>query len=449
MLRLRQATLDSRVLAFALLLSLGAALLFGLAPSLYRLGAQALSGVHALGYRRTWTRQALITAQLSVSLILLTAASLLLMSLWRLQNAPLGFQRERIMTASFTLPDYRYPDDTRQLNFLNQLEARLNSLPGTVAAAITDSLPPGGETRTAPYVGPGENAEDPPTAGKVRWRYVTPGYFEALGIPIKRGRAFSETDRNPGEQPVVLSESLSRRYFGNGDPIGERIGGGWPRMVVGIAGDARNNGLANSSDPEFYAVRKISRDGIPGSGDPAWWRRATAIVRSTLTEQAAAASLRSTFRELDPTLPVKLETMDAQVEHFLTRPRFQTALLCLFALTGLVLAGIGLYGLISVLVAERTSEIGVRMALGATSSNVWRMVLSDAARWTGAGAIIGTAASLGLLRLFQGLLFEVKALDVRAFAFAMTALVAVALFAAWIPAHRASNIDPMIALRHE
>ena len=452
MLRLQQASLDSRVLGFAVFLSLGAALLFGLAPSLHHLRTDVSGGVWAVGNRRTWLGQTLITAQLSVSLVLLTAASLLLMSLWRLQNAPLGFERERIVTASFTLPQYRYQDEARQQNFFTQLEARLNGIPGVVAAAITDSLPPGGDTRTAPYAAlldPSGSAGETSTEGSVRWRYVTPGYFEALGIPIKRGRVFSDTDRLPGEQQVILSESLSRRGLGEGDAIGKSIGGGWPRLVIGIAGDVRNAGPANSPDPEFYVVRKTSRDGIPGGGGPDWSRRATAIIRSTLSETAAAESLRSTMHELDSTLPVKIETMDSQVDHYYARPRFQTALLSLFAFTGLVLAGIGLYGLISVLVAERTREIGVRIAFGATRSRIARMVIADAARWTGAGAIVGIAASAGLLHLLQGLLYEVKPLDARAFIAAVTVLVAVALLAAWIPARRASRVEPMIALRHE
>ena len=452
MLRLQQASLDPRVLAFALLLSFGAALLFGLAPSLYRMQTEMLGGVWAIGHRRTWLGQTLIAGQLSVSLVLLTAASLLLMSLWRLQNAPLGFEREQIVTASFTLPQYRYQDEARQLNFFTQLEARLNGMPGVVAAAISDSLPPGGDTRTAPYAAlldPSGSAGETSTEGSVRWRYVTPGYFEALGIPIKRGRTFLDTDRLPGEQPVILSESLSRRGLGKGDAIGKRIGGGWSRLVVGIAGDVQNAGLSSSPDPEFYVVRKTSRVGIPGGGGPDWSRRATAIIRSTLSEPAAVESLRSAIQQLDSTVPIKIQTMDSQVDHYFARPRFQTALLSLFALTGLALAGIGLYGLISVLVADRTREIGVRIALGATRSRIAKMIVSDAARWTAAGVIVGITASAGLLHLLQGLLYEVEPLDIRAFAAAVTALVAVALLAAWMPARRASRVEPMIALRHE
>jgi ABC-type antimicrobial peptide transport system permease subunit len=180
-----------------------------------------------------------------------------------------------------------------------------------------------------------------------------------------------------------------------------------------------------------------------------WWRRATAIVRSNLDEHDTEQLLRATIRQIDPAVPVQTETMATHVDAFLARPRFQTGLLVLFAATGLLLAGIGMYGLVSFLVAERTREIGVRMALGATRGAVGRMVVSEGARWTGAGTILGATAAAVLLRLIQGLLYEVRVFDLRVFAGAMAILAAVALFAAWLPAYRASRIDPMAALRHE
>ena len=186
-LRLREASLDTRVMAFALILSLGTAVVFGLAPSLDALRVEDLSGMRAAGHRRTWLRQALMVSQLSVSLILLAAAGLLLMSLWRLQTAPLGFARAHIVTASFTLPVYRYADDVPRVNFFNQLQARLRGVHGAVATAIADSMPPGADARTAPYapmVNPAARLSDPGMSGSVKWRYVSLGYFEALGIPI-------------------------------------------------------------------------------------------------------------------------------------------------------------------------------------------------------------------------------------------------------------------------
>jgi predicted permease len=448
-LRMRDATLDARVLMFAVLLSAGTALVFGLAPSLHRLRGEALGGRQATRPQRGWLRPALISGQLAVSLVLLAGAGLLLTNLWHLENAPLGLKRERVVMASFTLPNYRYAEEGTQAAFFNQLAERLNEIPGALATAITDSLPPGAGIRTAPYwqlANRGEEVTDPSMSGSIKWRYVSPGYFEALGIPIRRGRSFSEADQAPGARNAVVNESLAKRLVGDGDPIGAHLGAS---AIIGVAADVRNAGLDRAPEPEFYWVRKATRAGIGGSEDPAWWRRATAIVRSDIEERDAEQLLRAAIRQIDPAVPVQVETMETHVEGFLTRPRFQTGLLVLFAVTGLILAGIGLYGLISFLVEERTREIGVRMALGATPSAVRRMVVSDGARWTGAGAVLGAAAAGLLLRMMRGLLYEVEVFDFRVFAGAVALLAAVALFAAWLPAWRASRIDPMAALRHE
>ncbi|HYI95590.1 MAG TPA: ABC transporter permease [Bryobacteraceae bacterium] len=444
-LRLRQSGLDARVLAFALALSLGTAILFGLGPSLHRLGTEVLAGNRVVRQRRSWVGQLLIIGQIAASVVLLTAAGLFLVSLWRLQNAPLGFERERVVTASFTLPQYRYGDDARQMDFFRQLEERLNGMPGTVAAAITDSLPPGDETRRSPLA----NQTGSEIVGSIRRRYVSPGYFEALGIPIKLGRSFTDADRDPGDLPIILNERLWRSEFGQASPIGTRTGTKWPRVIVGVAGDVRNDGLANRPDPEFYVVRKTSRQGIPGDSDPAWWRRATAVVRTTLNPQATSEFLKSAIEQLDPHLPVQIRSMQNEVDRLLIRPRFQTALLSLFALTGLVLAGIGLYGLISFLVAQRTREIGVRIALGATPAGIVKMIVSDIGRWTVAGVVIGIIAAAGSMRLLEAMLYQTKALDPRTLFGAIVALATVALVSAWIPARRACGIEPTVALRQE
>jgi predicted permease len=454
-LRMKEAAIDARVLAFALILSVGTALVFGLAPSLERLRVEALGGDRTTGHRRTWIRQALIISQLAISLVLLSGSGLLLLSLWRLQHAPLGFSRQRVVTASFTLPAYRYARDLlrtgwsrQQFNFYNELEGRLKDMPGAIATAIADSLPPDVPARTVPYAALANlrgKAADPGTYGSVKWRYVTPGYFEALGIPIRRGRSFTDADRAAGPRNVILNESLARRLFGDGDPSGKRLGG---NVVIGVAGDVKNAGLYRTAELEFYVVRKSTGEGVPGSGDNAWWRRATAIVRSNLAARDTEQLLRVAIRQLDPAVPIELKTMEARVDRFLAKPRFETVLLLMFAFTGLALAGIGLYGLVSYLVEERTREIGVRITLGATPGEVVRMVVSDGVRWTAVGTAAGIAASAGLLRLLKGLLFEVSVLDLRVFAGAITVLVAVAILAAWLPARRASRIDALAALRH-
>lgn len=444
-LRLREAALDTRVLVFALLLSAATALLFGVGPSLRGLRGETLAGGRTVGRRRGWLSHALIAGQISLSLVLLTAASLLLLSLWRLQHSPLGFVRERVLTASLTLPPHRYPDEPRQTEFFRRLEESLRQLPGAVASAIADTLPPGPPARSTPL----HDASGSAVVGNIGWRYVTPGYFEALGIPIQRGRSFTDSDRDAADSPVILSESLWRTRYGGAEPVGGRLGARRQQFVIGVAADVRNQGLAGPPSPEFYVLRKRSGRGIPGAGDPTWPRHAMAILRTSLPESAAAESFRAAIQNLDPMLPVKVETMSVEVDRFLVRPRFQTVVLILFATAGVLLAGIGLYGLISYLVARRTREIGVRMALGAGRGDVLRMVLSDAAAWTVAGSLIGCAASAASLRVFQTLLYGVSALDSRAFVAAGAILFAVAALAAWIPARSATKIDPMSALREE
>ena len=448
-LRMRAAAIDARVLAFALALSLATALVFGLAPSLQRLRGECLGGARAVGRRHTWVRQALISAQLAISLMLLAGAGLLLISLWRLQNAPLGFDREHVVTASFTLPVSRYSADARQIGFFNQLDAKLSDLPVAVAAAITDSMPPGPAIRSAPYWRVVNNEEahtDPGMQGSVRWRYVSPGYFRAMGIPIRRGRGFTEADRAPGVRDVVVNEKLAGWMAGGADPVGMRLG---RNIVIGVAENVRNAGVDRDPEAEFYQVRKTTREGIAGSEDFAWFRRATVIVRSRLSQRDAKAQLRAAIRDVDPAVPIQMQTMADRVDNFFARPRFQTSLLLLFALTGLTLAGIGLYGLISFLVAERTREIGVRVALGATPEMVEKLVVADGARWTAIGAVVGIASSAGLLKLLEGLLYQTKTGDLRVFAGAVAVLFCVAMLAAWLPARRAARIDPMAALRQE
>ena len=456
-LRMKDAAIDARVLAFALALSAGTALVFGLFPALQRLRVEVLGGDRATGPRRAWMRQTLISSQLAISLVLLAGAGLLLVSLWRLESIPTGFSRQRVLTATFTLPAYRYGQDlhptgwsTRQFSFFNELAERMKQMPGAIATAITDSVPPGAPPRSVPYLAfanPAGRATDPGMSGRIKWRYISTGYFEVLGIQIRRGRSFSEEDQSDaGQRRILVNESLARRMFGDKDPIGKRLGA---NLVIGVAADVKNAGLDRTAEPEFYMLRKSTGDSIPGSSDPEWWRRATVVVRSNLGERDAEGVLKAVIGQVDPTVPVEVKTMEAQVDTFLTGPRFETSLLVLFACTGLVLAGIGLYGLILFLVEERTREIGLRIALGATPGQVARQVASAGVRWTMVGAIAGIAGAASLLRVLKGLLYGVEVVDLRVFAGAVSVLIAVAILAAWMPARRAARIDPMVALRHD
>jgi putative ABC transport system permease protein len=433
--RLQQASVDARVLLFTLAVSLGSGLVFGWA---------AVAGG---GARRHFVRQGLVAAQICVSLILLTGASLLLRSLWNLQNQPLGMQTDSVLTASITLGQKSYGEPARQLAFFEELEGRLGRLPGVTQLAVSDSLPPSGPARSTIYSvidvrGRARSAAG--TGGMVTWRSVTPAYFAVLEIPVLRGRAFQEQDRDPRGTAVVLSDTLARRMFPGEDPLGKQIqpgrSGPW-LSVVGVAGNVKNSGLAERDDPEFYVVRKHA---VETAG-----RTATVILRTANDPRAMSRWVRATAAELDPTVPVNIETLSQRVGKLAQRPRFNALLLGLFAGMGLTLAAIGIYGVMSFLVTQRTREIGVRMALGATPGAVAGLVLAHAARWTAAGAALGAIGSLWAARLLDSLLFHVSAGDPWTLTSAIALLSGTALAAAWIPARRAARVDPMEALRQE
>jgi putative ABC transport system permease protein len=454
MIRLQQASLDGRVLLFAVAISIAASLAGGLPATLERLHGEDLSGARAT-VKRKWFRQALVCVQLAISLTLLIGSGLLLLSLDRLRNAPLGFNKESIVTASFVLPRAQYSDNNRLLGFFNELEQRINTLPGTTASAISDTIPPGNDNEhNRPYVGlahPGGSAAEPNMGGEVRWRYVTPGYFAAMGVPIRLGRDFLELDRASDVKPVIMSQSLAERLYGRENPIGKVIASSNPAFrVIGVAGDVRNSGLNASPELEMYLVRERRAEGIfLNQGGGCGWCRAVIIVRSPLDERSAGKLLQETIHQLDPRVEIATESMDRHVGRYLVRPRFESALLAAFALTGLLLSGIGLYGLASFLVAERTREIGIRMALGAAPRHVMGHVIAEGLRWTVAGVLFGLAASMALLRFLRGLLYEIGANDWRVSAISTLVLFAIAMLATYLPGRRAVRIDPMTALRHE
>ncbi len=240
----------------------------------------------------------------------------------------------------------------------------------------------------------------------VAWRYVTPEYFSALEIPIARGRAFSEEDRAPDTNAVILSATLARRMFPNESALGKRIlkteSGLW-FTVVGVADDVKNGGIAEQPDPEFYLLRKGTVDSAI-EASPDGWRNAYVIARTAIAPGLVASSVRSAIASVDSTLPVELETMQHRLGEIEARPRFDAVLLSAFAGMGVLLAGIGLFGVMSFLVSQRTREIGIRMALGATPGDIVRWTLGHAARWTAAGLIVGLAGSVIVARLLGSLL---------------------------------------------
>lgn len=389
-----------------------------------------------------------MSAQIAVSLILLTGAGLLLRSLWNLQNVSLGMRPESVLTAQIALGRQRYADPAQQVRFFEELETRLGRIPGVTALAISDSLPPAGAMHGKPYFAmqvAGRARFEEGTGGMVAWRQVTPGYFSALGIPILRGRGFVEEDRNPNENVVILSESLARRMFSNEDPLGKRIrldpdSKNW-FAVIGIAGNVKNGGLVAPADPEYYLVRKHSMENAESDS--------AVIIRSPINPRAIAQWMRAAVSDLDPTLPVSIETMSQRVDKLAQRPRFDAVLLGLFAGMGVLLAAIGIYSVIAFLVAQRTQEIGVRMALGAQPRDILRLVLGKGFKLIAAGSVAGLFFALAVTRLLKSLLFGVTPNDPFTLAGVTLLLAGIALAACYLPARRAMRLDPMDALRYE
>jgi putative ABC transport system permease protein len=448
--RLQQASIDFRVLGFNAAVSLISGILFGIAPAVGRPSPESLTGRNAWSTSRGLLRQALMAAQIAGSVILLAGAGLLLRSLWKIQSVPLGLETQQVITAQISLAEHRYPDTPRQLAFFHELEGRLNRIPGVTLLALSDTLPPSGGSQATFFASieiPGRPRVAEGTGGMVGWRMVTPNYFAALGIRIVRGRGFTEDDRSPTENPVVLSEALAARLFPGENPLGKSLRfsafdrqGPW-RTIVGVAGDVKNNGLTALADPEFY---------IPWKNDPETYvRRSYVILRTPVSAATVIPWVRAEIEGLDATVPAEFSTMNQRVDKLTQRPRFDAILLSLFAGIAVMLAVFGMYGLVSFFVLQRTQEIGVRMALGATPQSILKMVLLNIARWTVGGAVLGLFGAWFCTRLLQSLLFEVRAQDPLLLGLALSVLLAAAFVAAWIPARRAMRVDPMIALRYE
>jgi putative ABC transport system permease protein len=445
--RLDQAGLDWRVISFTLAISCLSGIFFGLAPALAPPSPEMLCGKENRSTARNLIRETLVAAQVAISLTLLTGAGLLLRSLSNLQNAPLGLEAQNVLTETVSLGAYRYPAPPQQIEFFDELLARLRRLPGTTAIALSDTIPPSGAMRSTIYSAIEATGRPRPTdgtGGMVGWRAVTPDYFSVLGITMLRGREFTHDDQAPSEHSIILSDALARRLFPAGDVVGKTMRfalvGPW-RTVVGVAADVKNNGIAEQADPEFYIPWK--------NEDNQNFQVARVILRSPLDPHTVSDWLRSETAALDPALPVTIETMPQRVGKLSQRPRFNAALLALFAAMGMLLAAVGNYGVVGFLVVQRTQEIGVRMALGATPRSIMKMVLGSIARWFAAGAVAGLIASWFASRLLQSLLFQISARDPRPVAAAVAVLLPVAFFSAWIPASRAMRADPMVALRHE
>ncbi len=457
--RLPEAAVNIRALIFALLSSSAAGVVFGTLPALERPRPEALVAMTVAGTRRSNLRKALMAAQVWMTLILVTGALLFLRTLRNLEIQPLGMNTQNIITAAITLGQQKYAQPAQRLAFFEQLEQKLHQMPGVAAVALSDSLPPETPVRTMPLVAL-EAESRPPVSpdqgigGIVGWRSVTPEYFSVLGIPLLSGRAFEEQDRTATPGAMVLNAALAQRLFPGLDPVGKTIHfrseetrAATTFRIVGVTANTQNQGLGGHVGPEYYLVRGHSAyDRIFNYPDS---QHVSMVVRSAIDPRAVAKEIRDSVAALDPTLPVQSSTLDQTVYRLAERPRFTAALLSLFAAIGLLLAAVGIFGLVSLLVSQRTREIAIRLALGADPTTVTRAMVFQTLVWISAGAIAGTLCSFAAARWIGALLFGIKPNDPATLIEAVLLLLAVALLASYIPARRAAKVDPMVALRYE
>ncbi|MFZ0594718.1 MAG: ABC transporter permease [Bryobacteraceae bacterium] len=364
-------------------------------------------------------------------------------------------QTEHVLTAQLVLPTSRYTKPEERVSFFNQVEQQVGAIPGLRALGLSDSLPPAGWERSRPLSSIeviGRPRHEGGTGGLVDWRYVSPGYFEALRIPILEGRAFQEDDRRRGVNMCILSRSLARRLFPIQNPIGQhlKIGTNTPIEIAGIVPDVKNTGLSVSDNPEYYILRThVPDDTYVNATGPVAQRTLSILLRSPISEATLAALVKQRIAALDPNLPVEIQTMRGRLEELAAGPRFNALLLLAFAALGLFLAAVGLYGTIAYLVTQRTQEIGIRMSLGATPAEIAGLMITYSAKWTLAGAVIGVLASLAITRLLSSLLFHVSARDPLTLMAAIACLFLTALLAAANPARKAASVDPLTALRND
>jgi len=457
--RINEASIDLRILLFTAAVSLLTGVLFGLAPALQvsrtnlyegvKEGARGASG----GAGQDRLRRLLIVSEVTLVFVLLIAAGLMLRSFRRLLEVAPGFDPARVLTARVTLGPLSYPTP-KKLLFYRQLVAGLSRQPGVQAAALVRDLPLSG---TDPRYGVtvAGRAATPQDGYTVRDRIISADYFKVMGIPLLKGRYFSEHDDEDAPHVAIINESAAKKIFPGQDPLGQALinGGKYAPdncQIIGVVGDVKFGGLDSQSDPEVYVHYPQLPESFmqPGIGSLAL------VVRSTGQPADLASPVRRQVAALDPDIPVSAAlTMDAVLSDSLAPRRFTLWLLSAFAGVALLLAAVGIYGVLSYWVTQRTREIGIRLALGARASEILKLVISQAMRLAIIGLGFGILAALGLARLLSqalsSLLFGVKATDPFTFIFIALLLAVVALLACYLPARRATKVDPMVALRQE
>lgn len=454
--RAAEVGVDFRVLGFTLALSLLAAVIFGLAPAWQATHVNLNhelkeSGRGTGGPRQSRTRGLLVVSEIALSFVLLVGAGLLVKSFLRLQAVNPGFEAENVLVIRLSLPKAQYPNRAAAAAFYEKLRPRLESLPGVETVGVVSALPLSGVLASIPFTIEGRAAA-PDEALRADYRLASTGYFRALKIPVLAGREFNERDTAQTTSVALISENLARRYWPNGSPLGAHLRiddndqGPRPVEIVGVIGDVKHLSLDDEPAPHIYLpIHQTPEDAVVWLTNNQYWLLRTAVDPLTLS-----IAVRREIQAVDGAVPAtSIRTMEQYLAASVSPRRFNLWLLTVFAGAALVLAGTGLYGVVSCGVAQRRREIGIRMALGAQAGDVLKLVIGQGMAMTIGGVALGFVVALGLTRLMKSLLFNVSAADPLAFVVTAWLLMFVALLACWIPARRAMKVDSMVALREE
>jgi len=454
--------LDWRVLLFTLAVSVLTGILFGLIPAFnvsradLNLTLKESGQRSGGGLRQNKARSILVISEVALALVLLMGATLLIRTFIALRGVNPGFDTHNVLTMEMSLTGRRFETTAEVNQLVREAERRVTSLPGVSSLASTCFVPLQGGFGL-PFIIEGRPLTNGPAHGGGSWRTVSPRYFEVFRIPLLRGRMFTDRDDGGGSPIVLINEGLAKQFWPNSDPVGQRItiGKGMgpefeepPREIIGIVGDVRNQGLDNNPDPIMYIPVAQVKDGVTALNNriiPITW-----AVRTNVEPFSLSREIQVELRAASGGLPVAhIRSMEEVRRESTSRADFNLTLLAIFAGVALLLAAIGIYGLIAYSVQNRTQEIGIRMALGASRQDVRRMVVKQGMMLVLIGVFLGAAAGLGLTRLMVSLLYGVKAADPVSLVSAAAALASVALLATYVPALRASRVDPIVSLRYE
>jgi putative ABC transport system permease protein len=447
--------LDWRVLGFTLGLSIITGILFGLVPALQSSRADLSSTLKessnrsGTGLRHNRTRALLVTIEMALALVLLVGAALLIRTFIAIRQVNPGFDARNVLTMRMSLTGPQFEKSAGVTQLVHEGVRRIRALPGVEVAGSTCCVPLEGGFGL-PFQIPGR-PEGPTSKGGAGWTMVSPGYFETFKIPVLRGRTFTEQD-DSGPPVVIINQALAKQFWPKSDPLNDRmiIGRGVgpafkdepPRQIIGVVGDVRDGGLNRDPRPNMYVLSAQITDGenaLVSQIAPWAW-----VIRTRVAPLSLSSAIQNELREVSGGLPV-----DETISRSTAAENFNMLVLTIFGCAALLLAAIGIYGLMAYSVAQRMQEIGIRLALGAGSSSVRNMVVFQGLRLAVAGVVIGLAAAFGLTRLIASLLFGVKAWDPMVFSAVPIVLIGVALVAVWLPAMRASRVDPIQALRYE